>query len=192
MSDILKALIPVVETLAQIGVAYQIGGPIASSVYGVPRATMDVDLVANLQSDHVEPLVALLQDRYYIDREAVYEAIRRRSSFNLIHLETMLKVDVFVLSEHPYAQEAFRRARWDTLSGESERAFCFSAPEDVILNKLAWFRMGGEVSERQWHDVLGVLQVQGNHLDFAYMRRWADVLSLADLLERAIREAQIS
>lgn len=165
----------------------QIGGSIASSVYGVPRATMGADIVADLRPEHIEPLVALLQDRYYISREAVSDAIRRRSSFNLIHSETMFKVDVFVLSEHPYAQEAFRRTRWDTLM-----LFSLSAPEDVILNKLAWFRMGGETSERQWIDVLGVLRVQEDRLDFAYMHHWAAVMGLTDLLERAIREAQIS
>ncbi|MBC7226629.1 MAG: hypothetical protein H5T61_05290 [Thermoflexales bacterium] len=187
MSDVLKALVPIVEALEQLGVAYQIGGSVASSVYGVPRTTVDIDLVADLQPEHVEPLVALLQDQYYISPEAVYEALRRRSSFNLIHLETMVKVDVFVLRPDPYEQEAFRRFRRDTLS--SAREFSLSSPEDIILHKLAWFRMGGEVSQRQWDDVVGVIRVQTSALDFAYLRQWAATLGLADLLERAIREA---
>jgi hypothetical protein len=191
MSDLLSALIPVVDALERLGVAYQIGGSVASSVYGVPRATMDIDLVADLRPEHVQPLVAFLQEQYYINPEAIHEALHRRSSFNLIHLETMVKVDVFVLRERPYDQEAFRRTRRDTLAEESRREFCLSSPEDVILNKLAWFRMGGEVSERQWNDVIGVLRVQANALDVPYLTHWAAVLGLADLLERAFREAQI-
>jgi len=191
MSDLLSALIPVVDALERLGVAYQIGGSVASSVYGVPRATMDIDLVADLRPEHVQPLVALLQEQYYVNPEAIHEALHRRSSFNLIHLETMVKVDVFVLRDRPYDQEAFRRTRRDTLAEEWGREFCLSSPEDVILNKLAWFRMGGEVSERQWNDVIGVLRVQANALDVPYLRHWAAVLGLADLLERAFREAQI-
>ncbi len=191
MSDLLSALIPVVDALERLGVAYQIGGSVASSVYGVPRATMDIDLVADLRPEHVQPLAALLQEQYYINPEAIHEALHRRSSFNRIHLETMVKVDVFVLRERPYDQEAFRRTRRDTLEEESGREFSLSAPEDVILNKLAWFRMGGEVSERQWNDVIGVLRVQANALDVPYLTHWAAVLGLADLLERAFREALI-
>lgn len=189
MSDILKALTPVVEALEGLGVAYQIGGSVASSVYGVPRTTMDIDLVADLRPEHVQPLVALLQDQYYISPEAIYEALHRRSSFNLIHLETMVKVDVFVLRQEPYEQEAFRRSRRDALTEEPAREFSLSSPEDIILHKLAWFRMGGGVSERQWGDVVGVIRVQVNGLDFAYLKHWATVLGLADLLEQAIREA---
>ncbi|MFN3762930.1 MAG: hypothetical protein ACK4WK_06995 [Anaerolineae bacterium] len=189
MSDILKALIPVVEALEGLDVAYQIGGSVASSAYGVPRTTMDIDLVADLRPEHVQPLVVRLQDQYYVSPEAIYEALRRRSSFNLIHLETMVKVDVFVLRPEPYEQEAFRRARRDTLTEESGREFSLSSPEDIILHKLAWFRMGGGVSERQWSDVVGVIRVQADALDFAYLKHWATVLGLADLLEQAIREA---
>ncbi|RME38590.1 MAG: hypothetical protein D6793_02480 [Thermoflexia bacterium] len=189
MSDILKALIPVVEALEKLGIAYQIGGSVASSVYGVPRTTMDIDLVADLRPEHVRPLVDLLQDRYYLSLEAISEALRRRSSFNLIHLETMVKVDVFILRPEPYEQEAFRRSRRDTVVEESAREFSLSSPEDVILHKLAWFRMGGEASERQWSDVVGVLRVQADALDFAYLQQWATALGLADLLEQAIREA---
>lgn len=189
MSDILKALIPVVEALEGLGVAYQIGGSVASSVYGVPRTTMDIDLVADLRPEHVPPLVAHLQDQYYISPEAIYEALRRRSSFNLIHLETMVKVDVFVLRPEPYEREAFRRSRRDMLTEESGREFYLSSPEDIILHKLAWFRMGGEVSERQWSDVVGVIRVQANGLDSAYLKHWATVLGLADLLEQALYEA---
>lgn len=188
--DILAAVTPVVEAFESLGIAYHIGGSVASSAYGVARATLDVDLVADVQPGQVRPLAALLQGRYYLDEEAMQEAIRYRSSFNVIHLETMVKVDVFILKAQPYDRQAFRRARRDTLDeAEPVREFYFASPEDVILNKLNWFRLGGGVSERQWNDVLGVLKVQAQALDWAYLRRWAAELGLGALLERAMGEA---
>lgn len=195
--DILAALTPVVDAFERLGIAYHIGGSVASSAYGFARATLDVDLVADVQVAHVQPLVALLQEAYYIDREMVQEAIRHRSSFNVIHLDTMIKVDVFILKPQPYHQEAFRRARRDTLvdtlvEEEPAREFYLASPEDVILNKLDWFRLGGGVSDRQWNDVLGVLKVQASSLDLVYLRRWAAELGLTGLLDRAFNEAGIT
>ncbi len=112
-----------------------------------------------------------------------------RAQIELLHLETMVKVDVFVLRPEPDEQETFRRARRDTLTEESGREFSLSFSEDIILHKQAWFRMGGEVSERHWSDVVGVIRVQADALDFAYLKHWAIVLGLADLLEQALYEA---
>jgi hypothetical protein len=191
--DILAALTPVVDAFERLGIAYHIGGSVASSAYGIARATLDVDLVADVQAAHVQPLVALLQEAYYIDREMVQEAVRHRSSFNVIHLDTMIKVDVFILKLQPYAQESFRRARRDTLvEDEPAHEFYLATPEDVILNKLDWFRLGGGVSDRQWNDVLGVLKVQALSLDLSYLRRWAAELGLTELLDRAFNEAGIT
>jgi len=191
--DILAALTPVVDAFERLGIAYHIGGSVASSAYGIARATLDIDLVADMQMTHVQLLVALLQEAYYIDREMVQEAIRHRSSFNVIHLDTMIKVDVFILKPQPYAQESFRRARRDTLvEEEPAREFYLASPEDVILHKLDWFRLGGGVSDRQWNDVLGVLKVQALSLDLAYLRRWAAELGLTGLLDRAFNEAGVT
>src|SRR5438552_6748490 len=96
-SDILLALTPVVEALEGLGVRYHIGGSLASSAHGIGRSTADADLVADLRSEHARPLTNLLQDDYYVDEEMILDAISRRSTFNVIHLETMLKVDVFIL-----------------------------------------------------------------------------------------------
>lgn len=188
-SDILTALQPVVAALDEMGVAYEIGGSVASSACGVPRTTLDVDLVAALGREHVKELVGRLQSLYYVDENAAFEAVERQSSFNLIHLGTMLKVDVFVLKSRAYDQSAFRRKRKDRLSLDPDgNSFYFSSPEDVVLNKLEWFRLGRELSERQWNDVAGVLKVQQGALDIVYMRHWAGVLGIMDLLERAFRE----
>lgn len=188
--DILTALEPIIDAFKKLGVSYYIGGSVASSVYGTARATIDVDLVADVKSQHVKALVKLLESEYFIDEEMIAEAIHRRTTFNLIHLEAMLKIDVFVVKDDPYSREAFQRKKKDTLDVQQEaHQFYFASPEDVILSKLKWFRMGGDVSEQQWRDVLGVLKVQGDLLDMGYLRNWATALKLIDLLEQALRDA---
>lgn len=188
--DILAALDPVVKAFEKIGVSYYLGGSVASSAYGIARATLDVDLVADISAQHVNSLTQILKSDYYIDKEMILDAIKRHSSFNLIHLETMLKVDIFIMKDRPYDGVAFQRRRKDTLDEEQGAVeFYLASPEDIILNKLEWFRMGGEVSERQWHDVLGILKIQGELIDKEYLRKWARELNLTDLLEQAFREA---
>ena len=187
--DLIAALTPVVEVLERLDVAHQLGGSVASSAYGQARATMDVDLVARLDESHVRPVVDALQEAYYVDEGAMREAILGRSSFNLIHQATMMKVDVFVPKDRPYDAEALRRRRRDRLDETpGAREFCVATPEDVVLSKLEWYDLGGRVSERQWSDVLGVLRVQGDAIDEAYLRRWAAELRVADLLESALDE----
>lgn len=186
--DILAAITPIVEALEELGVPYHIGGSVASSLYGLPRLTIDVDLVADLHLGHVRPLVKSLQTIYYIDEEMVRDAISRRSSFNIIHQDTILKVDVFIPKSRLFDQEELRRAQQEVLL-EGTRSFNVASPEGTILNKLEWYRMGGEVSDRQWNDILGVLKVQGTDLDMNYLQKWAASLNVIDLLERALVDA---
>lgn len=189
--DVVAAITPIAETLDRLGVGHLIGGSVASSVHGVARSTIDIDLVADLGDEHVRPLVSSLEESYYVEESAVREAVARRTSFNVIHLDTMLKVDVFVLRSDTYERGAFGRRREAILAeGEGSRRFPIDSPEDVILHKLSWYRSGGEVSERQWRDVIGVLQVQEASLDATYLHRWARHLGIEDLLGRAIREAR--
>lgn len=188
--DILAALDPVVNAFKKIGVSYCLVGSVASSAYGIARATLDVDLVADLSVQHVNSLTEMLKSDYYIDKEMILDAIKRHSSFNLIHLETMLKVDIFIIKDRPYDGVAFQRKRKDTLDEEQGAdEFYFASPEDIILNKLEWFQMGGKVSERQWHDVLGIMKVQRELMDKEYLRRWATELGISDLLEQAFLDA---
>ncbi len=191
--DILAAVVPVLEAFEHYGVAYFIGGSVASSMYGMPRSTMDVDLVADVRPEQVQPLVERLQTAYYIDEQAMREAIDRRSSFNLIHLATMLKVDVFVPKARAFDREMFDRIhREQLIDGEAAQAFSLPSAEDMVLAKLEWYRLGGEASERQWMDVLGILKVQAPTLDTAYLQRWATPLNLVDLLDRALDDAGLT
>ena len=186
--DILAAITPIVEALEELGILYHIGGSVASSLYGLPRLTIDADLVADIRMKHVRPLVEQLETDYYIDEDMIRDAIRRQSSFNVIHQDTILKVDIFIPKSRLFDQEELRKIRQEVLS-EGTRPFNIASPEGTILNKLEWYRMGGEVSDRQWNDILGVLKVQGTNLDMAYLRHWAADLKVTDLLERAFVDA---
>lgn len=187
-SEVHAALGPVVAALDVLGVAYYVGGSIASSAHGVPRTSIDVDIVAALTEAHVTRFARRLEEQYYLDEDRIRDAVRRRRSFNLIHLATMMKIDVFVSKGRGFDDEALRRARPGAIGGDAEARFRLASPEDVLLAKLEWYRLGGETSERQWSDVLGLLRTQGDRLDRDHLRRWAAALGVADLLERAERE----
>lgn len=188
--DIIDAIRPVIKAFEKLGIHYYIGGSIASSAWGLARATMDVDMVSELKEEHAHPLAEMLKPEYYIDEEMIKDAIKRKSSFNIIHLETMFKVDIFLKKDNLYDEEAFNRKRKENLDVEKGGAeFFISSSEDIILNKLDWYRKGSEIAERQWNDILGVIKVQGNLLDKEYLYRWAGELGVKDLLEKAFTES---
>jgi hypothetical protein len=179
----------VAEALESLGAPYAIGGSLASAVHGVMRATMDADLVADLNLEHAEPFAQALGDAFYTDAEMIRNAVRQHSSFNVIHLETMFKVDVFVAKPRAFDRSQLARRRLRLLSEDPECHAYVTSAEDIVLSKLEWYRMGGEISDRQWRDVLGVLKVQGERLDRAYMYRMSTELEVSDLLEQALEEA---
>jgi hypothetical protein len=189
-SDLLSALGPVVAALDALGVRHYVGGSLASSAHGVPRASIDADVVADLGPEHVAPLVRRLEAAYYVDENRARAAVEARRSFNLIHLETMFKVDVFASKRRPYDREAVQRARPEALDDSSDSPrFMTASREDIVLAKLEWFRAGGEVSERQWGDVVGVMRPGWPDLERDYLRRWAVAIGVTDLLDRALAEA---
>jgi len=188
-TELLLALGRVVAAFDALGVEYLVGGSMASSVFGEPRQTMDADLVARLYERHAGPLVERLTDEFYAHLPGIVSAIQTQGCFNLIHLETVTKVDVFVRWRDPFAQSQFARRQRKSVGQSSPLELFFASAEDTILAKLEWYRKGGCVSDRQWRDLLGVLKVQGEALDQAYLKDWANRLGLADLLKRALDEA---
>ncbi len=184
--ELLEAVLEVVDVFEELKVPYHVGGSLASSVHGVPRQTNDLDLVAELSPAAAAVLVLRLQDRFYIDAAMIRRAIRSRSSFNLVHLATGFKIDVFVRGDAAFDRMELRRHGAHRL-GDLPRDLMVKSAEDTVLRKLEWYRRGNEVSDRQWNDILGVIRTQGKLLDRDYLRKWAAELGVEDLLERALR-----
>lgn len=189
-ADPVHVALEVAAALERVGVPYLIGGSVASTVWGEPRATLDVDFVVQLDVDQVELLAEALEADFVLERESMREAARQARHCNLIHLAPMLKVDLHVRRDVGHNGEEMRRARRVRLRDDPEGYARVATPEDTVLQKLRWFREEGEVSDRQWRDVLGVIKGSGRELDSAYLERWAEELEVADLLRRARGEAR--
>lgn len=188
-NDVIAITVRVTEALESSGVPHFIGGSVASTLYGMVRTTQDSDIIADLRLENIQRFVESLQDEFYIDDEMIADAIAHCSSFNIIHRESMFKVDIFIPRPRLFVEMQFSRARKEFLSSDPLMVANVASPEDTLLAKLEWYRMGGEVSERQWRDVLGILKVQAGALDMDYLRRMARELKVEDLLERALKGA---
>jgi hypothetical protein len=186
LADTLAVVLTVTRVLEGLAVPYLLGGSLASSLHGIPRSTQDADLVVDLQPEHIHPLVAALASEFYLDADRAADAVRRRASFNVIHLATMTKVDLFVLKHDPLSRQEMERRQFVELPVPAGARLPVATAEDIVLQKLLWFRAGGEVSDRQWLDLLGVLKVKRAELDLAYVERWAAELGLDELLRRAL------
>ena len=189
MDEILEITFHVVETFDRLGIPYLVGGSLASSLHGIPRATQDVDLVVRMTHRHVAGLVVVLRPAFYLDESAIHDAVEQHASFNLIHLRTLLKADVFVGKDDEASRAQMERRQRYEIGTEPRRALVVASAEDVVAQKLYWFRLGDEVSDRQWSDAIGVLRVGGAGLDLDYLRRAATLLGVEDLLRRALDQA---
>lgn len=181
--DPIAVALGVVGVLDSLGIVCTVGGSIAASFAGEPRSTIDIDIVVALDLDRVTALVKALDTAFYVDAHALERAVRQRSSTNLIHHATQLKVDLFVAGGTPLDTQQLARRLPVSVGGG---VLPIHPPEDILLQKLRWFRAGGEVSDRQWRDVLAIVRVQGRHLDTDYLRAHAPVLGVEDLLTRAL------
>ena len=170
------------EALDALSVPHVIVGSLASIAFGEPRLTRDGDLVADLTLEQVAAFVGAVSSDFFVDDVAIREAVRTQGHFNILHRATMFKIDVFLNARSPFGREGIRRAV--RIERDGHRLPVATA-EDSLLAKLRWYRLGNEVSDQQWRDILGVLLVQGDALDNAYLDRWAAELGVADLLARA-------
>jgi hypothetical protein len=190
VSDFGQALHRLIEALGRSAIPYLIGGSMASGIHGIYRTSLDVDLVADIHPGQIARLIQELGGEFYADVGMMRDALASGRSFNLIHFASSYKFDIFPLSVDPFQQEQFsRREIGDVVLGAGTLAVPVATAEDTVLMKLVWYRAGGEVSERQWNDVLGIAAVQRQRLDREYLRRWAAHLKVSDLLEAALEPA---
>jgi len=190
VADPVRVALIVAEALEVCHVRYLVGGSLASAVSGEPRSTLDVDLVVELTEKDVEPLVAALGNRFHVDADALRRAVRERSSANVIHYATSTKVDLFIPAGSPLDKKQMDRRQRVQVSSDPDGWLYVYTPEDILLQKLRWYRLGNEVSDRQWRDVLAIIQVQGGRLDRTYLHEGAKALGVSELLQRALSEGR--
>jgi hypothetical protein len=172
----------------ELGIDYVLGGSLASSIHGEPRTTHDLDFVADLRPHHVSAFLEAVQAEYFADESFVRQSVVRRDCFQLVHRRDYLRVDVFLTPDRAFDREKQRRALRMTLDPATGASLRVTSAEDIVLQKLLWFRKGGEVSDRQWRDVLAVLKAN-RAPDLEHLKSWAQTLGISDLLLRARREA---
>ncbi|CAN5502037.1 hypothetical protein BH11ARM2_BH11ARM2_29130 [soil metagenome] len=187
---ILEVVLDVAERLERAGLRYVIGGSIASSVWGQMRQTNDADFAVRMDREDVDKLVSAFGDPYYVSSLDVEEAFRERKEYRtiqILHMDEVFKIDVFVVGDDPFVRSEFERAKTVALiSGRSVKIAC---PETIVIQKLRWYRLGNMVSDRQWNDIVQVLETQSERLDWSYLREWANHFGLGEWLEKARSEA---
>lgn len=184
----LGIILLVIDAFEKLHIPYFIGGSLASALHGSARSTLDADFVADIEPKQVKALVEFLQTDFYIDEEMISGAIQNQSSFNIIHLASSFKVDVFIPKDRRFDQMQFQRRQREVVESDPQREVYVTTAEDIILVKLEWYLMGGEISDRQWRDILGVIKVQGRKLDMDYLKVWSNELRISDLLQKALLE----
>jgi hypothetical protein len=189
MESPLTALFQLIDAFKTMGIDYVVVGSIASSVHGDYRSSADVDVLAKMSVEHVAPLVKIIAKNFYVDDVAAVRAIKLGRSFNVIHLLSVFKIDIFVPTNE-FDNEQLARRELQTIETETAHEIWIATAEDTILAKLRWFQAGSEVSELQWRDVKGILATQKPELDFAYLRSWAERIGVSDLLGRALEETE--
>ena len=180
----------VTGTLVRLDIAHFVTGSTATITYGEPRFTNDIDIAVQLDAAQAKALCGAFSSAdYYVANESAQRAVRYRSSFNLIHPASGLKVDFMVTEASEFNVQRYRRTQvLELLDGTKVR---FATPEDVILKKLEYYRDGG--SEKHVRDIGGVLRVSGASVDRGYIEHWARVLSVEaqwELVVDRLREAQ--
>jgi hypothetical protein len=179
----------VASLLEQQRITYVLVGSLASSMHGMYRSTADIDILADVKSEQVIPLLKALHESFYVDEHAMREAIDRQQSFNAIHFDSVFKVDIFIPKSDDFSRKQIERRELRKLAPDVEQMVYVATAEDTILAKLRWYNSGGRVSNNQWTDVVGIIGGSSTRLDLDYLREWSEKLSLSELLDQAFKEA---
>jgi hypothetical protein len=185
-TTIIDVLLKVVDAFDKLGIPYAVGGSIASSLHGLARSTQDADVLALIKPEQARALAAELQDEFYADEQTIINAVRMRRSFNVIHLDSIYKVDIFVAREFGFEAAQLERRQQRIVKKDSQQTAFVATAEDTILAKLVWYRKGNEISDQQWRDIKGIIEAKTGILDLSYLRNWAENLGVEDLLHRAM------
>lgn len=185
-SDLLRYVCSTLETL---GIPYLVTGSQATIAFGEPRLTNDIDVVVALRNEHLDAVFkAFPLSDYYLSREAACDAISRRSMFNIIHPASGLKVDIIIPGDTEFERSRFERGH--RIQVAPDFAVTFASPEDVILKKLHFFKIGN--SDRHLRDIAGVLKVSGDKVDCDYIGRYAKQFGVADIWQRVLNDAAMN
>lgn len=187
-----EVMMKVVAALEKQEITYIVCGSYASSAHGHARATMDIGLLAALRPEHIRSLYSDLKSEFYVNEQSMLRAVETKRHFNAIHIDTSFKVDIFAAEDFGFDIKQLERGTKEIVSEDQQSKAYVATPEDTIIAKLVWYRHGNEVSDQQWKDILGVIEVQGQRLDFDYLKQWAQELDVSDLLDEAILEARRS
>lgn len=177
----------VVKALDELRIPYLVVGSVASSVFGISRATNDVDFLCWLRLGVVGSFVTRLGPEFIAFEDEITASVKAGRPFNLIHKPSVNKFDFFPALSPFHHSELQRAQRMPLTFSSSGVQIRIATAEDTVLAKLLWFRDGGEVSDRQWADIRGVIVTQSGNLDLDYLERWANRLEIPDLLARALK-----
>lgn len=183
-ADVLRRVIDVLE---ELGVPYMVVGSLASGAYGEPRLTQDIDIVADLKEEHIAPLCeGFPPPEFYLSPDAAWQAVRRRSQFNIIHPSSGNKIDLLLPRRDAWGlSQLGRRQRVRVLA---DREGFMARPEDVIIAKMDYYRQGG--SEKHLRDITGILKAGHAPVDRDYIARWAEELCLTEIWQAVVRRLE--
>jgi len=167
----------VINILEELNIPYMIGGSVAAIAYGEARLTLDMDLVIEINENQAKEFSKAFGAEYYVNLDSILEAIKTKRHFNIIQSEKGVKVDFYILQEDEFSREGFSRKRQEGFV--EKRQATFASPEDVILKKLEWYKMGE--SQKHLEDIKGILRISKSKLDLNYIDKWAVKIGVQDI-----------
>ncbi|NEP80989.1 MAG: hypothetical protein F6K39_24205 [Okeania sp. SIO3B3] len=180
------------EIFDNLNILYYLGGGLASSFWGERRQTADADIVVILEPEKVQELIAALSIEFYISETAIDDVMRSRTnSFNVIHTASVIKADIYPINQSNDFDLSAMSRRKQVQPFSTNNSIYIASAEDIILQKLRWYKLTKNQSEKQWRDILGVLKARRNELNYNYLKHWSNQLNVSPELEKAIDQATL-